>query len=106
MRWLSSASSAAHAQGFAVIDLETTGLSPHADRVIEVAVIQFDRDLVPYGELTTLINPGRDIGATHIHHITARQMIKSKYSLEGDSLLGKIAADCSSGRTRSDRAAS
>jgi DNA polymerase III subunit epsilon len=62
------------AQGFAAIDLETTGLSPHADRVIEIAVIQLDRDLVPYGELTTLINPGRDIGATHVHHITTRDV--------------------------------
>jgi DNA polymerase-3 subunit epsilon len=37
-------------------------------------VIQLDSGLTPCGELTTLINPGRDIGATHIHRITARDV--------------------------------
>ncbi|MBO0885414.1 MAG: 3'-5' exonuclease, partial [Mycobacterium sp.] len=44
------------------------------DRVVEVAVIQLDRDLAPCGEFVTLLNPGRDIGATHIHGITARDV--------------------------------
>lgn len=60
--------------GFAVLDVETTGLSPRADRVVEIAVVQLDRDLTPAGEFTTLVKPGRDIGATHIHGITARDV--------------------------------
>lgn len=60
--------------GFAVIDLETTGLSPRTDRVVEMALIQLDAGLAPCGEFTTLINPGRDIGATHVHRITARDV--------------------------------
>lgn len=75
MRWFSRASSPAPVQGFAAIDLETTGLSPRTDRVVEIAVIQLDRDLSPCGEFATLINPGRDIGATHIHRITARDVV-------------------------------
>lgn len=75
MRWSSRASFPASAQGFVAIDLETTGLSPRVDRVVEVAVIQLDRDLSPCGELVTLINPGRHIGATHIHGITARDVV-------------------------------
>ena len=75
MRWFSRASSPAPGRGFAAIDLETTGLSPRVDRVIEIAVIQLDCDLSPCGEFTTLINPGRDIGATHIHRITARDVV-------------------------------
>jgi DNA polymerase-3 subunit epsilon len=74
MQWFSHASSLAPAHGFAAIDMETTGLSPHVDRVVEIAVIQLDRDLSPCGEFVTLINPGRDIGATHVHRITARDV--------------------------------
>lgn len=60
--------------GYAVIDFETTGLSPRShDRVIEVAIVHVD----PAGEITgsweTLINPNRDLGRTDIHRITARQ---------------------------------
>jgi DNA polymerase III epsilon subunit-like protein len=77
MRWLHRASPTAHVQGFAAIDLETTGLSPRIDRVVEVAVIQLDRGVSPYGEFATLINPGRDIGATHIHRITARDVVSA-----------------------------
>ena len=75
MRWFSRASSAMPVQGFAVIDFETTGLSPRVDRVVEIAVIQLDRSVSPCGEFATLINPGRDIGATHIHRITARDVV-------------------------------
>ena len=77
MRWLSRASSAAPVQGFAALDMETTGLSPRIDRVVEVAVIQLDRSVSPCGEFATLINPGRDIGATHIHRITARDVVSA-----------------------------
>ena len=77
MRWLRCASSAAPVEGFAALDMETTGLSPRIDRVVEVAVIQLDRSVSPCGEFTTLINPGRDIGATHIHRITARDVVSA-----------------------------
>lgn len=58
--------------GFAVIDVETTGLSPRSDRVADIAVIQLDRDLTPAGEFTTLVRPGQDIAAARVHGITAR----------------------------------
>lgn len=55
---------------FAVIDVETTGLSPQGDRVIELAVVTTD----PWGrvldEWATRINPQGPVGATHIHGIT------------------------------------
>lgn len=75
MRWLRSEKAAAPILGFAAIDVETTGLSPRTDRVVEIAVIQLDCDFTPCGEFATLINPGRDIGATRIHHITARDVV-------------------------------
>jgi DNA polymerase-3 subunit epsilon len=61
---------------FAVVDLETTGISPHLhDRVVEVGIVRLARE--PLGgwrvtdEFATLVNPGRDIGPTRIHGIAA-----------------------------------
>lgn len=75
MRWSDSPIPPVPACGFAVVDLETTGLSPRTDRVVELSVIQLSDDLSPCGEFTTLVKPGRDIGATHIHGITARDVV-------------------------------
>lgn len=55
---------------FAVVDVETTGLSPNQNRILELAVITTD----PWGrvldEWSTRINPQGPVGATHIHGIT------------------------------------
>ena len=56
---------------FAVVDVETTGFSPRLhDRVVEIAVVRLSRRGEPAEEYTTLVNPGRDVGPTHIHGIT------------------------------------
>lgn len=54
---------------YAVIDFQTTGLAPRgSDRIIEVAVVRIEDGVV--GEpWCTLVNPGRDTGASFIHHI-------------------------------------
>lgn len=57
--------------GYAVVDLETTGLSPRTNRVVEVAVVALDPWLRPQGEFVSLVNPGRDVGPTSIHGLTA-----------------------------------
>lgn len=67
----SSRTPAAGGPGFAVVDLETTGLSPVSDRVVEVAVVQLSADAEVTGEFCTLINPGRDVGPTRIHGLRA-----------------------------------
>ncbi|PVU84425.1 hypothetical protein DDP54_00830 (plasmid) [Cellulomonas sp. WB94] len=56
---------------YAVIDFETTGVSPKSgDRVIEVAIIRVDRDGRILDEYSTLLNPeGRDTGPVHVHRI-------------------------------------
>jgi DNA polymerase-3 subunit epsilon len=55
---------------FAVLDIETTGLSPDSHRIVEVAVVTTD----PWGrvldEWTTRVNPQGPVGASHIHGIT------------------------------------
>ncbi len=55
---------------FSVIDVETTGFGK-TDRVVEMAVVVLNGEtLEVVDEFDTLINPQRDIGATHVHDIT------------------------------------
>lgn len=63
--------------GFAVLDVETTGLFPTRDRVIEIAIVTLNKDLETEDEYTTLINPARDLGPTSIHQITASMVEKA-----------------------------
>ncbi|GAB2859195.1 exonuclease domain-containing protein [Lentzea nigeriaca] len=60
--------------GYAVVDVETTGLSPgHHHRVIEVAVVHVDPSGRRTDEWCTLVNPRRDLGAQHVHGISAAE---------------------------------
>src|ERR1700722_7974419 len=62
---------AGNVTGFAVVDVETTGLFPARDRVVEVAVVHLDPDARVTGAFSTLIDPRRDVGPTHVHGIRA-----------------------------------
>lgn len=63
---------------FAVVDVETTGLSPHRhDRVIEIAIIRLMAGGRFTEEFVTLVNPGRDLGPTQIHGITAKDILEA-----------------------------
>ncbi|MEU1603900.1 exonuclease domain-containing protein [Micromonospora matsumotoense] len=55
---------------FVVVDVETTGLSPTSDRIVEIALVRVEGGRV-VDEWATLVDPGRDPGPTFIHHITA-----------------------------------
>jgi ATP-dependent Lhr-like helicase len=56
---------------FAVIDIETTGFAPHRDdRIVEIAIIQTDPAGAPTNRWSTLVDPLRSPGPTHIHGIT------------------------------------
>lgn len=54
----------------AVVDIETTGLHPHADRVVEISVVRWEPDREPELVLDTLVDPERTVAATEIHGIT------------------------------------
>lgn len=61
---------------FAVIDFETTGLIPErTDRVVEVGIVLTDDQGHIEEEWATLVNPCRDVGASHIHGITAGDVL-------------------------------
>lgn len=62
--------------GYAVIDLETTGFSPsRGDRIVEVGVVLLDDVGAIEQEWTTLVNPQRDVGPTHVHGIHPRDVV-------------------------------
>ena len=60
----------------AVVDVETTGFVPEKhDRVVEIAIVRTDFQGREQVRFETLVNPGRDVGPTHVHGITA-EMVK------------------------------
>ncbi|NQX04820.1 MULTISPECIES: histone-like nucleoid-structuring protein Lsr2 [unclassified Rathayibacter] len=56
---------------FAVIDVETTGLSPRKDRILELAIVRTDAQGVVIDEWVSRFDPEGPVGATHIHGIRA-----------------------------------
>jgi DNA polymerase-3 subunit epsilon len=65
-------------RGFAVLDLETTGLYPGKyDRVVEVGVVLVDSAGTVSGEWSSLVNPGRDVGPTSVHGLRARDLTEA-----------------------------
>ena len=56
---------------FTVFDVETTGMSPANDRIVELAAIRVEADGT-LQRFQTLIHPGRPIpaAATAVHHIS------------------------------------
>lgn len=62
----------------AVIDLETTGLSPwRHDRVVEIAIVVISPDGTVHTEYETLVNPNRDLGPSKIHHISTADVLRA-----------------------------
>lgn len=60
----------------AVIDLETTGLFPgRHDRVIEIAAVVVGPTGQIEREFVSLVNPGRDIGPSRIHGLSAEDLL-------------------------------
>lgn len=54
-----------------MVDLETTGLDPAEDRIVEVAVVTTDAAGAAVEEWRSLVQPGRDPGPTEVHGLTA-----------------------------------
>jgi DNA polymerase III epsilon subunit family exonuclease len=78
--------------GFAVIDFETSGLSPaEGARVIQVAVVLLDRSGKTESSWNQLVNPMGDVGPTYIHGIT-NDMVRNapKFQDIADHLLTMI----------------
>ncbi|MEV8376550.1 exonuclease domain-containing protein [Kribbella sp. NPDC056861] len=75
---------------YAVIDTETTGLSPaYRHRVIEVAVVLLDAHGQFEREWVTLLNPQRDLGPQHIHGILTADVLAAP---DFGEVAGRLAA--------------
>jgi DNA polymerase-3 subunit epsilon len=57
------------ASRFVVLDVETSGLDPKNNRIVEIALVTF-QDGVPIDEWNTLLNPEGSVGPTNIHGIS------------------------------------
>ena len=66
------------AHSYVVFDLETTGMNPTSDRIIEIGAIKVENDSIT-GTFNTLINPETFISSfiTNIVHIT-NDMVRNK----------------------------
>jgi DNA polymerase-3 subunit epsilon len=63
---------------FAVIDVETTGLNPYRhDRIVEITALLVSEDGAVVDEFTSLVNPERDVGPTHIHGLSASDVLQA-----------------------------
>jgi DNA polymerase III subunit epsilon len=78
----------------AILDLETTGISPGSDRVLEVSVMRREPDGTTRLILDTLVNPCRPVAATEIHGITDNDVVDAPIFAEiADDLVDAL-ADC------------
>jgi DNA polymerase III subunit epsilon len=78
---------------FAVLDVETTGLVPEkTDRIVEVGIIHLNGALEVIDQWSSLVNPDRDVGPTHIHGITgAMAKDAPPFSEVADDLVHRLA---------------
>lgn len=61
---------------YVILDVETTGLDPEADQIIQLSALRFTEEGQPDGVFHTYLNPGRRIPprATQINGITDRKV--------------------------------
>ncbi|RDH77579.1 DEDDh family exonuclease [Mycolicibacterium moriokaense] len=60
--------------GWAVVDVETTGFRPGQARIVSVAALAVGDDGNVERSVSTLLNPGVDPGPTHVHGLTAEML--------------------------------
>jgi len=79
----------------AVIDVETTGINPHYNnRIVELAVLVMRPDGEVLRKFVTLVNPERDIGPTHIHGLSSRDVLSAPRFHEIAGELLEVLGDC------------
>src|SRR4051794_609899 len=62
---------------YVAFDLETTGLMPEFDRVVEIGAVRFDAGGRELGRFERLVNPGRAMSASAraVHGISDRELV-------------------------------
>ena len=69
---------------FIALDLETTGLSAAADRIVEIAAVRFRETGETIGLFQSLVNPGRPVspGAYAVHGISDQELAQARPARE------------------------
>lgn len=78
----------------AVIDCETTGLNPKADRIVKVSVVRIDPGAKPRLAFDTLVNPEGRVRATEIHDIADEDVADAPTFEEIAGDLSRATAGC------------
>jgi len=78
----------------AIVDFETTGLSPGADRIVEACVIRMNPGHKPKVVFESLINPCRPMAATDIHGITDADVTHAPAFTDVARIFVDAIADC------------
>lgn len=60
--------------GYAVVDVETSGLNAQSDRILQIAVTQMAADGAIQSSWSTLLDPGCDPGPVEIHGLTRAKL--------------------------------
>lgn len=77
---------------FVVVDLETTGVVQGLDKIVELAVVVVSAKDDPVVVLNTLVQPGREMGATDIHGLTNADVAGAPWMVDlGDALEALVA---------------
>ncbi len=79
-------------QRFAVVDVETSGLSPARHRILQVAVVEVRGDGTVVDEWTSLVRPSLwRVGPRHIHGLTVRRVWRApKLAAVAPELLARL----------------
>ncbi|MFD0638473.1 PolC-type DNA polymerase III [Catenulispora yoronensis] len=67
--------------GYAVVDVETSGFHPPVAEIVEIAIVHVDLTGAVTGSWDSLIRPNSGVGATRVHGIT-RDMVARAPSFE------------------------
>ncbi len=74
---------------YTVIDVETTGLDPARDRIVELALVLLDADGHELGGFDTMVDPGSVHGAREIHRLAPEALALAPAFIE---VAGEVAS--------------
>lgn len=90
-RALGSSTQPACADEWVVVDLETTGLHPRVDRIVEIGLVRVTPEGRELDAWTTVVDPQRDTGPVRIHGLSARDVVGApRFRDIANDLLGHI----------------
>jgi DNA polymerase III epsilon subunit-like protein len=79
-------------QGWAIVDVETTGLHPIRDRIVEIGIVRLDATGSVQDEWTTVVDPERGQTGRRIHGLAREELLGAPRFREVlDEVLSRLA---------------